>query len=391
MNFGLAQEEEGAEPAPHRSRRRRVVLKLGSRLLTGGSPSLLPERIGMYAAAVAGNRGVETVIVSSGAVAAGYASVGYPRPPSGARQRQAAAAVGQTLLMRLYTQAFAEHGISVGQVLLTNDCLQDRRRYVNARDAFRALFAAGVVPVVNENDAISTAEIRVGDNDNLAAYTAALVDADLLALLTDVPGVFDGDPAADPAARVIAFAESTAELRPYCFRKRAPESRGGMQTKLEAAEKAASYGVPTVIASGLDGEALDAIYAGRRAGTWIAASSAPLSAHHHWMAVQRKPKGEIAVDEGALTALRRGSSLLAKGVVRVAGRFGAGDVVVIVDARGVERARGVTRLDDREIDRIRGRHSSEIEDILGYRTATTIVRSENVVIMDRPGGAGEQP
>lgn len=386
MNYGLPKEGDREEPGRHRgSRRRRMVLKLGSRLLTGGSPALLPERIGMYAAAVARNRDVETVIVSSGAVAAGYSSVGYPKPPAGARQRQAAAAVGQTLLMRHYTQAFAEHGISVGQVLLTNDCLQDRRRYVSARNAFSTLFAAGVVPVVNENDAISTAEIRVGDNDNLAAYTAALVDADLLVLLTDVPGVFDGNPAADPAATVIAFASSTAELRPYCFRKRAPESRGGMQTKLEAAEKAASYGVPTVIASGLDGDALDAIYAGRRAGTWIAASPVPLSAHHHWIATQRKPGGEILVDEGALAALRRGSSLLAKGVVRASGRFGAGDVIAILDTAGVERARGVSRLGDREIDRIKGRHSSEIEGILGYPAATTIVRSENIVIMDGGG------
>lgn len=387
MNYGLAQDGNGDPPAPRsRSQRRRVVLKLGSSLLTGGSPSLLPERIAMYAAAVAGNPHVETVIVSSGAVAAGYRSAGYARPPAGTRERHAAAAVGQSLLMRRYTQAFAEHGISVGQVLLTNDCLQDRRRYVSARETFSALFAAGVVPVVNENDAISTAEIRVGDNDNLAAYTAALVDADLLALLTDVPGVFNGDPS-DPAARVVPFARSTAELRQYCFAKRSPESRGGMQTKLEAAEKAARYGVPTLIASGLDSEALDALYAGRRAGTWIAASPAPLSAHHHWMAVQRKPVGQVVVDEGAVAALRRGSSLLARGVVRASGRFGAGDVIAIVDSAGVERARGVTRLDDREIDRVKGCHSSEIEGILGYRAATTLVRSENVVIMDDRGGS----
>lgn len=388
MNYGLMREEPGAEPRGRRSRRRRVVLKLGSRLLTGGSPSLLPDRIAMYAAAVARNRDVETVIVSSGAVAAGYSSVGYLKPPAGARQRQASAAVGQTLLMRLYAQSFAEHGISVGQVLLTNDCLQDRRRYVSARNAFTTLFAAGVVPVVNENDAISTAEIRVGDNDNLAAYTAALVDADLLALLTDVPGVFNGDPTLDPGAQVIPWAGSTAELWPYCFRKRSPESRGGMHTKLEAADKAASYGVATVIASGLTVDAMDAIYAGQPAGTWIAASASPLSAHHHWIAAQRKPHGTIVVDAGALEALRRGSSLLAKGIVRALGRFGAGDVIAIVDTDGVERARGVSRLDDREIDRIRGRHSSEIEGILGYRAATTIVRSENIVLMDGQGRSG---
>lgn len=388
MNHGLVQDEQGEAPRLRRSRRRRVVLKLGSRLLTGGSPSLLPDRIAMYAAAVARNRDVETVIVSSGAVAAGYSSVGYRKPPAGARKRQAAAAVGQALLMRLYTETFAEHGISIGQVLLTNDCLKDRRRYVNARDAFATLFAGGVVPVVNENDAISTAKIRVGDNDNLAAYTAALVDADLLALLTDVPGVFSGDPAVDPEARVIARAESTAELRQYCFRKWAPESRGGLQTKLEAAEKAGSYGVATVIASGLEPGAIDALFAGRPTGTWIDPSPVPLSAHHHWIAVQQKPSSQLIVDRGALEALRRGGSLLAKGVVGASGRFGPGDIIAIVDTSGVERARGVARLDDREIDRIKGRHSSEIEGILGYRAATTIVRSENIVMMREGGHSG---
>jgi glutamate 5-kinase len=360
------------------------VLKLGSRVLTGGSGAILPERIRMYAAAIAANRDVETVLVSSGAVAAGYPSVGYSKVPADARKRQTAAAVGQTLLMHRYTEAFMEHGISIGQVLLTADSIHDRRRYVNARQAFSAMFAAGVVPVVNENDAIAADETdtKVGDNDNLAAHTAALVDADLLVLLTDVPGVYDGDPTRN-GARVIPFAATAAELRPYCYRKRGGESRGGMHTKLEAAEKAAAYGVPTVIASGSDPQALDAVYAGHPTGTRIAAATDPLNAHHHWMAVQRKPRGEIVVDDGALRALRDGSSLLASGVLRPGGRFAAGDLVAIVDASGHERARGITRFDDREVERIRGRHSSEIEALLGYRAGTTVVRSDKLVILDR--------
>lgn len=363
-------------------RRRRVVLKLGSRLLTGGTGALLPERIRMYAAAVARHRGTETVIVSSGAVAAGYPSVGYATVPGEARKRQAAAAVGQTLLMRTYTEAFAEHGIPVGQLLLTGESIRDRRRYVNARNTFAAMFAAGVVPIVNENDAVSSDDCKVGDNDNLAAYTAALVDADLLVLFTDVPGVYDGDPSGGDA-RVIPFAGSADELRRFCYRKRAAESKGGMHTKLEAAEKAGRYGVPTVIASGLDPDTLDAVYAGRPAGTRIAAYSEPLNAHQHWMAIQRRPAGQLLVDDGALAALRAGNSLLARGVVRGAGRFAAGTVVSIVDRQGVEQARGVTRFDDRDIERIAGRHSSEIATIVGYRAGTTVVRSDRLVMMER--------
>jgi glutamate 5-kinase len=363
-------------------RRRRVVLKLGSRLLTGGTPALLPERIRMYAAAVARNRAVETVIVSSGAVAAGYPTVGCSTVPGERRKRQAAAAVGQSLLMRTYAEAFAEHGIAVGQVLLTGESIRDRRRYVNARNAFAALFAAGVVPIVNENDAVTSEDCRVGDNDNLAAYTAALVDADLLVLFTDVPGVFDRDPSAGGAS-VIPFAASAEELRRFCYRKRSAESRGGMHTKLEAAEKAGRYGVPTVIASGLDPETVDAVYAGRPTGTRIAPYTEPLNAHQHWMAVQDPPAGQLLVDDGALAAIRAGSSLLARGVVRGTGRFTAGSVVSIVDTDGVERARGLTRFDDREIERIAGCHSSEIEGIVGYRAGTTVVRSDKLVMLER--------
>jgi glutamate 5-kinase len=350
----------GGNGLSRRPRRSRIVLKLGSRVLTGGSGAILPERIRMYAAAIAANRDVETVLVSSGAVAAGYPSVGYSKVPADARKRQTAAAVGQTLLMHRYTEAFMEHGISIGQVLLTADSIHDRRRYVNARQAFSAMFAAGVVPVVNENDAIAADETdtKVGDN------------------------VYDGDPTRN-GARVIPFAATAAELRPYCYRKRGGESRGGMHTKLEAAEKAAAYGVPTVIASGSDPQALDAVYAGHPTGTRIAAATDPLNAHHHWMAVQRKPRGEIVVDDGALRALRDGSSLLASGVLRPGGRVAAGDLVAIVDASGHERARGITRFDDREVERIRGRHSSEIEALLGYRAGTTVVRSDKLVILDR--------
>lgn len=354
-----------------------MVLKLGSRILTGGTPSLSLERVALFVDAVARHPETETVIVSSGAIAAGYRALGLRAPPRTVPERQAAAAVGQAELMRLYVESFGRHGRRVAQILLTNDCLLDRTRFTNAKRTFSSLFAAGVVPVVNENDTVSVDEITVGDNDNLAAHTAALVDADLLLLLTDVAGVFDRDPS-DPAARLIPRARTADELRPLCRAKRSAESRGGMATKLEAADKAARYGIPTVIASGWDPEAIRAAYAGDPVGTWIDPSPTPLRAQTHWMAVQGGVPGALEVDEGALRALRRGCSLLPSGVVRVVGRFRRGDLVKIVDASGAEQARGIAALGDREVDRVKGCHSSEMGELLGYRAPGEVVHADKV-------------
>ena len=203
--------------------RRRVVLKLGSRLLTGGAKRLDPERLASVARAIAAAPGQEAVIVSSGAVAAGFDALGLDAPPTRIEERQAAAAVGQGRLMKMWADAFQEVDRTVAQVLLTNDCLTDRKRYNAARGALRALLRAGIVPIVNENDTVSVEEIVVGDNDNLAAMTAALVDADLLALLTDVPGVLTADPEQDPTARLVERAGSAEELRSLCFAKKAIE------------------------------------------------------------------------------------------------------------------------------------------------------------------------
>lgn len=364
-----------------RRRRRRIVLKLGSRLLTGGTQTLVPERVALFVDAVAAHRDTETVIVSSGAIAAGYGALGLRKPPRRIEERQAAAAIGQTELMRVYSELFGRHGMRVAQILLTNDCLRDRRRFVNAKNAFAALSAAEVVPIVNENDTVSVEEITVGDNDNLAAHTAALVEADLLVLLTDVPGVYDRDPT-DPEAQLISRAETAAELRPYCHRKRSAESRGGMVTKLEAAEKAAAYGIPTIIASGWDAQAIEAVYAGEPVGTLIAASATPLRAQTHWMAIQSRLSGGVVVDEGALRAIRSGSSLLPKGVVGVVGQFQPGDLVAILDPAGVERARGIVALSDRELDRIKGHHSREVAELLGRSAPPAVVHADKLVRLE---------
>ena len=366
---------------------RRVVLKFGSRLLTGGTTTLDPERMRTVARVVAAAEGTQVVIVSSGAVAAGFRTLGHAAPPSRIRDRQAAAAVGQTRLMALWSEAFGEVGLDVAQILLTNDCLTDRRRYVAARRALGTLLDAGVVPIVNENDTVSVEEIVVGDNDNLAASAAALVDAQVLALLTDVPGVYDDDPSENPDARIIQEAAGPEELRAFCFAKKARESRGGMETKLEAAERAGRYGIPTVIASGTDAAALATIVRGGRAGTYIAASDRPLAARRHWMAVQRGLGGAIVVDRGAVEALRRGANLLPSGILGVRGHFRRGDLVAVVDVDGVEHARGIVSLDDRDVDKIRGLHTLDAKEALGRERSQVVMRTERMVLIEEEGRA----
>lgn len=357
-----------------------VVLKFGSRLLTNGTSELDTDRMASVARAVANHADQNVVIVSSGAVAAGFRALGHAVPPTRIADRQAAAAVGQGRLMQMWSDAFQSVGLTVGQVLLTNDCLTDRRRYVAARRALGALIQAGIVPIVNENDAVSVDEIVVGDNDNLAAMTAALVDADLLALLTDVPGVFDRDPDLDPEARVIPRASSADDLRVVCFGKKEIVSTGGMETKLEAAERAGRYGVPTVIAAGNDPAVIDAVLAGGPAGTRIDAHAEPLRARRHWMAVQKGLTGWLVVDDGAVRAIRRRASLLPRGVVGVGGRFRRGDLVAVVDGHGVEHARGIVRLDDRDIERIRGMHTDEAKIALGTEGGTIVMRPDRMVL-----------
>ena len=379
----LPRDQRDATP---RLKPKRVVLKLGSRTLTAGGAELCAESLARVAASVTRATDVEVVIVSSGAVAAGFRVLGFDAPPEAVRDRQAAAAVGQTRLMSMWEAVFRDRGRDVAQVLLTNDCLADRRRYVTVRDAFTALLDRGVIPIVNENDTVSVDEIMVGDNDNLAAITAALVDADLLVLLTDVAGVFARDPRKDPDVLPIPFARSATELKELCFKKASRESIGGMVTKLEAAERAGRYGIPTVIASGTDADTISAVLRGDQIGTYIAPAAEPLRARQHWMAVQRRLEGSLVVDDGAVSAIRGRASLLPRGIVEVLGRFRKGDLVSVVDRAGVERARGIVRFDDRDVERIRGLHSSDLEQVLGREVGAVVMRSDRMFIMDEEQG-----
>ena len=372
--------------APSRHKPKRVVLKLGSRTLTAGGGELCADTLARVASSVTDATDTEVVIVSSGAVAAGFRVLGFDAPPEAVRDRQAAAAVGQTRLMSMWEAVFRDRGRDVAQLLLTNDCLADRRRYVTVRDAFTALLDRGVIPIVNENDTVSVAEIMVGDNDNLAAITAALVDADLLVLLTDVAGVFPRDPRLHPDLQPIPFARSAAELKELCFKKASRGSIGGMVTKLEAAERAGRYGIPTVIASGTNGDTIAAVLHGDEVGTYIAPAAEPLRARQHWMAVQRRLEGGLVVDGGAVSAIRGRASLLPRGIVEVVGRFRKGDLVSVVDRAGMERARGIVRFDDRDVERIRGLHSRDLERALGREVGAVVMRSDRMFIIDDEKG-----
>lgn len=381
----LLDRSEAAEIPASSSTTPRVVIKLGTRLLTGGTTVLDPARMAAVAHAVAGAPNTEVVIVSSGAVAAGFRTLGHTAPPTRIQDRQAAAAVGQGRLMKMWADAFQEVGLEVAQILLTNDCLTDRRRYVATRRALGTLLQAGVVPIINENDTVSVDEIIVGDNDNLAAMTASLVDANLLALLTDVPGVLSGDPDRDPDAHLITHAASAEELRGLCFKKKAVESKGGMVTKLEAAERAGRYGIPTVIASGTDPDVLAAVVRGQPAGTFISADARPLAAHRHWMAVQKGLQGSLVVDDGAVRAIRRRANLLPSGIVGVRGHFQRGDLVAVVDVSGTEQARGIVRFDDRDVERIRGLHTLEVKTALGSDRGHVVMRPDRMVLAGEEG------
>jgi glutamate 5-kinase len=376
------------------ARPRRAVVKVGSALLTDDEGGLDLGRFRGFAAILARHRETQCVVVSSGAVAGGSRALGLGRPAFRLAKRQAAAAVGQTELMRHWSEALGEEGLQVGQILLTDEVVTDRARYLNARRTFGALFRAGVVAVVNENDVLAGNGVGFGDNDNLAAYTAALIEADLLVLLTDVPGVFDGDPREASSAQLIERAQSATELEPYCFASRSVRSVGGMRTKLEAADRAASYGTPTVIASGRDPSAIDTLLRGGHAGTRIEAWPRPLSLKRHWIRVQRRVSGELVVDAGAEAALEGGgTSLLPNGIRSVSGRFGRGDVVAICGLDGAELGRGLAALDFQEVERVRGLHSSRAAEVLGRRAV--VVRAEDLVLNGRrpavPGAGAEAP
>ena len=372
------------------TRARRLVIKVGSGLITSPGEGLDGKRIGALAtdiaALVADRR--EVALVSSGAIVAGSARLGLSRGPRSIPEKQAAAAVGQSSLMWHYEQAFKRHGIKVGQVLLTGQDISDRGRYLNARNTLLALLDFGVLPIVNENDTVAVDEIKVGDNDNLAALVAHLIDAQLLVLLTDVDGLYTGDPRRDPTARRLETVEAvTEEVHGFVFDEAGRVSVGGMSTKLEAAQKAAASGIGMVIASGRDPGTLGRLIRGEPVGTYFLPRDDRLAARKRWIAFAVPPQGRLMVDAGARKALtERGKSLLPSGLVSVEGDFSAGEVVALAEPDGPEFARGLVNYDAGELRKIRGAKTGEIEKALGYKGLAEVIHRDNLVVLTGPGG-----
>lgn len=364
---------------------KRVVIKIGSRVLTDDAGALDEGVIGRICAdiAVLRGKGLQVLLVSSGAVAAGRSELGLTEKPRTIPQKQAAAAIGQTRLMRAYEAALAPHGLKVGQVLLTSEDLASRQRFLNARATLDTLLGFGIIPVINENDTVVVDEIKFGDNDNLSALVTNVAEAGLLVILTDIEGFYSADPRQDPEARLIPLVRAiTREVERAAGGSGSAVGTGGMATKVAAAKKAAKNGVSTIMVPGKREGIIVAALGGDEVGTLFLPEGSGLNRRKHWIAFTLRPSGRVVVDEGAAEVLqKRGKSLLPSGVVRVEGRFERGGCVRVCGPDGREIARGLSDYSSTEIARIAGRRSSEIERILGYRYGDVVIHRDNMVVL----------
>ncbi|SLN13292.1 glutamate 5-kinase [Oceanibacterium hippocampi] len=363
---------------------RRIVIKIGSALLVdSGSGQLRRKWLGGLAQDIAALKadGKEVLIVSSGAIALGRRTIGRTGPRLKLEEKQAAAAIGQIKLAHAYEEALAAHDINVAQALLTLGDTEERRRYLNARSTFMTLLRFGVVPVINENDTVATSEIRYGDNDRLAARVAQMVSADCLVLLSDVEGLFESDPTVDPDARIVPEIHVIdAAVMAMAGVARSDAGTGGMVTKLKAAEIAIDNGCNMLIAQGNRERPLRAIIEGARC-SWFLAHKSPRAARKQWIASALKPAGAIVIDDGAVTALASGKSLLPAGVVSVSGDFQRGDPVAVLTLQGRELGRGLSAYSRDDAARIAGHKSREIETLLGYSGRTELIHRDDLALV----------
>jgi len=362
---------------------RRWVIKVGSALLTNDGRGLDEGIISALVARLAGlrQRGCEVVLVSSGAVAAGIVRLGMAARPHLLHELQAAAAVGQSVLVQSYENAFKEHGIVSAQVLLGHDDVIARDRYLNARGTLNTLLELGVVPVVNENDTVVTDEIRFGDNDTLAALVANLIDADALLLLTDQLGLYQQDPRSNPKAPLVEVSDVNSADLDGMAGEGGSLGRGGMVTKLRAARLAARSGTQTIIAGGRVPNIITEVASGANLGTWLRTDKQPQNARKQWLASMVQIQGSLELDDGAVRVLRdSGRSLLPVGVRAVHGGFLRGDMVSCRDSEGREVARGLVNYSASDTRRIMGSASAAIEGILGYAGDVELIHRDNLVI-----------
>ena len=363
---------------------KRVVVKIGSALLTNDGRGLYAEGLDTWVSQLAALRasGRELVLVSSGAVAEGMTRLGWRERPDNLHKLQAAAAVGQMGLVHAYETRFRAHGLQTAQILLGHDDISARDRYLNARSTLLTLLELGVVPVVNENDTVVTDEIRFGDNDTLAALVANLIDADTLVILTDQRGLFEEDPRSNPNAKLISEASVEDRTLDVMVGGAAGSlGRGGMLTKLRAARLASRSGANTVIVGGREDRVLDRVFGAEDLGTLLLSKEAPITARKKWLAGQLQLRGAVQIDDGAVRVLRQqGRSLLPVGVVAVTGQFSRGDLVRCVDAQGNEVARGLVNYCADDARRLQGAPSSKIAELLGFVGEPELIHRDNLVV-----------
>jgi glutamate 5-kinase len=362
---------------------RRVVVKVGSGVLTtkDGLNRRVIADLSDDICALRKKR-VEVILVSSGAIASGLKKIGLDRRPESISHQQAVAAVGQSSLMMAYERAFGRYGQKVAQILITRDDLNHRGRYLNARNTLFILLSWKIVPIVNENDTVVVDEIKFGDNDNLSAMVTNLTESHLLVNLTDIDGLFDKDPRLHKDACLIGVVEKVnGEVMKYASTIPGFLGRGGMASKIRAAQRVTMGGVPAIIANGLKRHALKNIFMGQEEGTLFMPQDAPLCSRKHWIAFTKSPKGEIIIDRGAEKALmKQGKSLLPAGIMEVRGRFSLGDSVVLLNEDNHELAVGMVNYHSGDVKKIMGLKSTEIEPRLGFKNDDEVIHRDNLVI-----------
>ncbi len=375
---------------------KRVVIKVGSGVISdhesGKAPlerGLSQKRIRGYAKRIKAiaDAGYEVILVSSGAIMAGRERLNLKRPHLDIPEKQACAAIGQSFLMRSYERSFEKQGLKVAQILLSHDDLENRRRYLNIRHTLEALLAHGVIPIVNENDSVTVDEIKIGDNDTLSANVACMAEAHLLILLSDVDGLFTSDPGKPyskdgRAPELISHVDRvTPEIEKLAGKSKNPLAVGGMYTKVLAAKKTMSFGIPTLIINGLKGENLKKVFAGSQVGTLFWSGAVKIKDRKHWIAHTLKPAGSVTVDAGARQALvERGKSLLAAGIVQVNGRFEFGAAVRILDEKSNEIARGLVNYNSRDLDQIKGMKTAAMRSLVGQNFYDEVIHRDDLVL-----------
>jgi glutamate 5-kinase len=368
---------------------RKILVKVGSAVLTGEDGldlNIIEQLVGDIAALC--ERGCQVVLVSSGAIASGKHRMGIEGKLKSIPQKQAAAAVGQGRLMRVYSNAFGKHGLFVGQVLLTMSDITDRKRFLNIRNTLFTLMEWGVITIINENDTVAVDEIKFGDNDHLAAMVANIVEAHLVINLTSTEGLYDRNPAESRKAKLIPLvAEITPEIEAAATEEATPVGMGGMKSKVQAAKKVIASGIPYIIAPGRRVGVLQEIMDGKETGTLFLPLAEHLNSRKYWIAFTLRSRGRLFIDEGAKEALiQDGKSLLPSGVTQVEGDFTLGDPVACVDAAGNAIAKGLVNYSADEIRQIMGLKSSRIEQVLGYKDYDEVIHRDNLAVTALQGG-----